>query len=752
MKRRFFAPAILLTALLVRPMVAWGSSPAVWEMTSFSDFIKGKFEGVSLGRDGRLSLAPKLDTFFASEQPVIWNAAAAPDGSLYAATGHRGRVFRIDAKGKATLVWTAPRPEVFAVAVDRNGVVYAASSPDGKIYRIENGKATEYFDPKTKYIWALTIGSDGALYAGTSDGGKIFRITAAGQGEEYYSTGQGNVTGLMVDPRGGLLAGTEPNGILYRVTGKDKAFALYDSTLPEIRAIASNADGSVYAVGLGGALSKKVLAAQQTNTTVSTDSGGAATTTITVTADSSGDLKPTPPEPQKPQQAAPASATPTVATTPASAVDLSNIEKSAIYRINPDNTVDTLWSSKEENVYDILPADNGQIYFGTDQSGRVYRLTKDHKLTLVAQTNESEATRLFSMNGTLLAATANMGKIYRLGGAGSKGTYESPVFDAGGIARWGKLRWQGENGAGSVTFRTRSGNSLRPDTTWSDWSAPVREASGVQIASPNARYLQFEAELSGTGAVIDNVSAAYLPQNNPPIVRSITVMTQLATGGTSKTAAQSTSTAGSATAPYTVTVTDTGDATPTASTGTPTQTLSRATPQQMLISWQADDPDSDKLVYELAYRGDGEREWKVLKSNLHDNTFTLDGDALPDGRYFFKVNASDREANPPDSAKDADLVSSPVLIDNTPPVIRITSSSRTEIVFEAQDSASALRRAEWSVDAGPWTPVAPVDGVLDSNTEQFRLKLENIPPGEHVVAIRVADSGSNTGLAKVILH
>jgi len=508
----------------------------------------------------------------------------------------------------------------------------------------------------------------------------------------------------------------------------------------------------VYAVGLGGALSKKVLAAQQTNTTVSTDSGGAATTTITVTAGSSGDLKPTPPEPQKPQQAAPASATPTVATTPASAVDLSNIEKSAIYRINPDNTVDTLWSSKEENVYDILPADNGQIYFGTDQSGRVYRLTKDHKLTLVAQTNESEATRLFSMNGTLLAATANMGKIYRLGGAGSKGTYESPVFDAGGIARWGKLRWQGENGAGSVTFRTRSGNSLRPDTTWSDWSAPVREASGVQIASPNARYLQFEAELSGTGAVIDNVSAAYLPQNNPPIVRSITVMTQLATGGTSKTAAQSTSTAGSATAPYTVTVTDTGDATPTASTGTPTQTLSRATPQQMLISWQADDPDSDKLVYELAYRGDGEREWKVLKSNLHDNTFTLDGDALPDGRYFFKVNASDREANPPDSAKDADLVSSPVLIDNTPPVIRITSSSRTEIVFEAQDSASALRRAEWSVDAGPWTPVAPVDGVLDSNTEQFRLKLENIPPGEHVVAIRVADSGSNTGLAKVILH
>ena len=701
MTRRLRAPAILLAV----SGMAWGSSPAVWEMTSFSDFIKGKFEGVSLGRDGRLSLAPKLDTFFASEQPVIWNAAAAPDGSLYAATGHRGRVFRIDANGKATLVWTAPRPEVFAVAVDRSAVVYAASSPDGRIYRIENGKATEYFDPKTKYIWALVVGSDGALYAGTSDGGKIFRITAAGQGEEYYATGQGNVTGLMMDPRGGLLAGTEPNGILYRVTGKNKAFALYDSTLPEIRAIASTADGSVYAVGLGGALSKKVLAAQQTNATVSTDAGGAATTTITVNADSSGDLKPTPPEPQKPQQAAPASATPTVATTAATnAVDLSNVEKSAIYRINPDNTVDTLWSSKEENVYDILPADNGQIYFGTDQNGRVYRLTKDHKLTLVAQTNESEATRLFSMNGALLATTANMGKIYRLGGAGSKGTYESPVFDAGGIARWGKLRWQGENGAGSITLRTRSGNSLRPDTTWSDWSAPTREASGTQIASPNARYLQFEAELSGTGAVIDNVCAAYLPQNNPPIIRSITVMTQLSTGGTSKPAAQSTSTAGSATAPYTVTVTDTGDATPTASTGTPTQTLSRSTPQQMLISWQADDPDSDKLAYELAYRGDGEREWKVLKSNLHDITFTLDGDALPDGRYFFKVNASDREANPPDSAKDADFgefagVDRQHAAGNSHNVFKPEGDRFRSAGFRIRAAPGGVERGRWSVDS-----------------------------------------------------
>jgi len=107
-------------------------------MNSYPDFIRGRFEGVSLSREGRLSLAPKLDTVFSSDQAVIWSVAQAPDGSLYAATGHRGRVYRIDSSGKSSLVWTAEQPEVFALALDRAGIVYAGTSPDGAVYRIEN--------------------------------------------------------------------------------------------------------------------------------------------------------------------------------------------------------------------------------------------------------------------------------------------------------------------------------------------------------------------------------------------------------------------------------------------------------------------------------------------------------------------------------------------------------------------------------------------------------------------------------------
>src|SRR5205807_4441715 len=140
-----------------------------------------------------------------------------------------------------------------------------------------------------------------------------------------------------------------------------------------------------------------------------------------------------------------------------------------------------------------------------------------------------------------------------------------------------------------------------------------------------------------------------------------------------------------------ISVTDTGDAAPALSTGTPTQTQSRAASQQINITWQAEDADGDRLVYSLWFRGEGEREWKLLKANMHENTFSVDGDALADGKYFFRVVASDREVNPPGVARETELISSPVLIDNTPPVVSPAPPRKTatgfEVAFEAVDSA-----------------------------------------------------------------
>jgi hypothetical protein len=204
-------------------------------------------------------------------------------------------------------------------------------------------------------------------------------------------------------------------------------------------------------------------------------------------------------------------------------------------------------------------------------------------------------------------------------------------------------------------------------------------------------------------------------------------------------------------------VSDSGDVSTSSAgaAGTATQTLTRASAQQITISWQAEDPDNDRLVYSIYFRSEDASQWMLLKSGMHENSITFDGDILADGKYFFRVVASDREVNPPPSAREAQLTSAPVMIDNTPPVVAIGpvrySNGAAHIEFEAADAASALRHSEYSLDAASWVPIQSVDGVIDSLRERFALDLTGLAPGEHLVVVRVADSANNSGLAKVVL-
>jgi WD40 repeat protein len=739
----------LRTCLLLAGVAALSLSAATtttWELNSWQDLVRGRFDGVALDRDGRLTLAPEMTPVFTSGQPAIWSVAQAPDGSVYAGTGNRGRVYRIAPDGTSSVVWSADQPEVFAVAVAPDGHVYAASSPDGKLVRLDHDKAIDVFAPKAKYIWAVAVGPDGSLFVGTGGPGNVYRVDPSGASELWYETGQEHVTSLAFDNQGRLLAGTEPNGIIYRIGAKGKAFALYSAGLPEIRTIVAAADGTIYAAAMGGSIAARGVS--QMPISIASGIGGAAASATSVTVTDSSSAQAGPDVKMAAKQAAPQQAVQQVLPS-LPVVETPGVDKSAVYRINPDNTVETIWSSKEENIYDLVVRPDDSLLVTTDAQGRIYRLLKNGKAALIAQTGEGEGTRLLATPAGLLAATAETGRLFRLTDQKkASGVYESPVHDAGAVARWGRIACRDGGHPGDVTFETRTGNSARPDNTWSDWQ-PLRAASGIQrVQSPNARYIQWRATLGGE-ATLENISVSYLPQNSPPVNRSILVTT-LAGGQSSaqKAAAASTSTNAS----FSVTVTDTGDAAPQTSQGTPTQTLSRAGNSQIQISWQADDPDGDRLVYSIWFRGEDETDWKLLRANIFENTLLLDNDAFADGRYLFRVLASDRPSNGPDSAREAELVSSPVLIDNTPPMVAVTGGRRSgneaDIDVDASDAASSLRRCEYSVDAGPWLPVEAVDGITDTPRAQFHIHVLHLSPGEHLVAIRVYDSAGNAGLAK----
>jgi len=721
--------------------LASASGPAAWESNSWADFLKGRFSGIALTRDGRLALAPRPDLLAATGEAAIWSVVKASDGALWFSTGHRGRLFRLapsvgKAAAKAQQVWTAQQPEIFALAPAPDGAVYGAASPGGMIWRVDAaGKAVEWFDTKSKYVWSLATSSDGSLFAGSGDEGKVWRISAQGKGEVWYETGQSHVTALAFDASGALLAGSEPNGNLYRIAAKDRASVVLHSTLPEIREIAVLSDGALLVGALGGGLAQRQSQAAAAAAAAMSNLPPV-TTTITVTADSSARPGVTQAAPAQagvdlkaPPKAQPGAADLSQALPGAAGVEVSGVEKSALYRVTPDLNVETLWSSKEENLLG-LTVQEGTVFLSTDLRGRVYSVAPNGKGALIVETGEGEATRLLASPTALIVA--------------------------GSVARWGRLAYRGDLAGGKFLFRTRSGNAPRPDKTWSEWSEPLTDPEGAKTTSPTGRYVQWKVEMQGAapssssdGVSIDAVTLSYLPQNNRPAVHSISVTPQWVAVPAKPGAAQA-QTAGAPN--YSVTVSDSGDSGPTTTGGTPVQQVNRAGVLQLFISWQADDPDNDRLVYTLQVRGEDEREWKTLKQELTDNTFALEADTLADGHYRFRVIASDRLSNPPSQARESDLESPPVLLDQTPPRVTLAAPRVTaqglEIEVDAEDALSPVRRAEVSLDAGPWRAMECADGVADSRHERFTVRLSAPAPGEHLVTVRVYDASGNAGLAR----
>ena len=173
-----------------------------------------------------------------------------------------------------------------ALVVGRDGALYAGTSPDGKVYRVtSDGKAEVYFDPPDKYIWSLALMGDGSLAVGTGDTGKLYRVRAAGAQARSVAAHrhQRDARHLArVRPRRAIcIAGTDPGGLVLRVSPEGKAFALFDSPLREIHALAPAPDGSVYALALSDAATGS--RASTSTSSVSTQSVSASTSGGTVT-------------------------------------------------------------------------------------------------------------------------------------------------------------------------------------------------------------------------------------------------------------------------------------------------------------------------------------------------------------------------------------------------------------------------------------------------------------------------------------
>ncbi len=706
-------PARLPVAALVSLLAAVGlaaSGPTFWTVATSADFLAGRSEGVFVSLDGVVTAGPRLTSRLTSTPPQIWSLAIAGDGTLWAGTGGDGKVLRLANGQPEQTVFDAEEANVFALAA-AGGRVFAASGPDGRVHVVEaDGRVSVYFDPEEKYIWALAVDREGRLWVGAGNPAVIYRVDAAGSGLAVYRPPAAHVVSLAFDGENRLLAGTESPGRLYRLGADGRPFAVLDSGLSELRAVTIAPDGSLYAAAVGGG------ASSSTNEI----------TTVSLTT-------------SEPEQAEPAS-------------EPAPTAGSQVFRVAPDGAWEAVWKTADV-IYDLAPSGDGGVLVATGAEGRLYRLGPNREVSLLTGVDAKQVTRFATAPGATRVsafATASPGRVMALGDATqSPATYLSSVRDTKTVATWGLIRWES---AGGVTVSTRSGNTPRPDDSWTDWSAPYRAREGEPVQSPPARFIQWRAVLeTGTsaGAVAPRLSAvtlAYLPRNTRPVVTGVTVhppgvvFQRPFSSEDGAIAGLDDLTAATRRPP--------GEPAPTPAA--PGRRLFRRGLQT--LAWKAEDADADQLTYTLRYRRDGEPDWRVLRAGLLDTIYVWDTTAMADGRYVVRVEAADDLSNAADRVLRGQLDSEAITIDNTPPSLAITvtrDTAGTRLRVEARDAMSPIEKVEYSVAGGPWQLVYPTDALADSPVERYDILL---PEGREAtdVVIRATDLLQNVTSAPAV--
>jgi len=734
-----------------------------WRQSNYDEFEKGTAKGVALRSDGKLVLAPRFAQFADPNVAYLWAVRVNSRGTLFVAGGSNAKVLRFDEKGNPTVVFESQEMAAQALAIDTWDNLYVATSPDGKVYKIpapdargEMGKAAVFFEPKTKYIWDLAVDPSGTVFVATGDKGEVHAVSPDGKATLFYKSQETHIRSLAFDGKGNLLIGTEPHGLVVRISmtspaGADKpdqrpAFVLYETDRKEVTALLVDRAGSIFAASVGDkprvTPAFPVPQAIVPQTTVSTAPAMAGAVSAPIGQQATTFI-PFPPL----------------------------TGGSEVYRIAPDGAPEVLWNSREDLVYALGLSPAGKLLLGTGNRGLVIQLEGNRIFSTLPKTAAGQVTGLvLGAAGKVFVGTANPGKVFALGpDFEPEGSFESQTFDAKIFSQWGQLTWWGDNGAtsGQVEFHVRSGNTSNPERNWSPWAGPLTNAKGDAVNCPPARFVQWKAVFknpaaapkgappaSGEATSISWATLAYLPKNVVPTVESIVVQNPgIRVQGFPAPQQQE--------QPVQLRLPPTTGPSGMAVPQQPPQTPQRFDPPPQgfvqrgfqSVVWTARDDNDDELTFNIYFRGEGEKNWRLLKEKVEQKFFSWESSTLPDGAYYLKIVACDTPSNPPTEAMCVERESDRFEVDNTPPRVENLKaepvSPEVRVRFEARDSYSAISRAEYSLDAADWKLVFPVNRLTDSPLETYEVVFRDLPPGEHTLALRIFDLYENSSSAKV---
>jgi hypothetical protein len=554
--------------------------------------------------------------------------------------------------------------------------------------RLDKGGRRTWFETGQKYVWALAWAGR-TLYAATGPLGRVYAIDAEGKGRVVLDAKVAHLSAMIPDGKGGVFVGASGRGMVYHIPSAGKPRALFEAAEKEIRALAWD----------GRALYVAALSA-------------APVTFGTNDAPEPGD---------------------------------GTGQRAVVYRIVPDSSSATHWVAPQGLIFglalapasDALAPDGDALWAATGSRAALYRIDARGRGTTMWNEPGGQATALARVGNTFRVATSAPARLLTVTPGDGGGTVASPIFDAKRIARWGRL-W--EEGTGAPGLRTRSGNTAEPDTTGSPWQAP---RAGGAVASPAARYLQWEATLHGADRV-RAVTVAWGEENQRPRIEEFVVYPVPGKFYEGELNVRRD--------PVTQELPDGRKIQFNADI--PRRGASEALPPWAQgirpISWKASDPNGDDIAYRLAVRKRGTTAWTPIAVGLSNTLYAWDTTGFPDGAYDVRLTASDMDENAVGRGLEDELVVESVALDRSPPAIeaidaRVAGDVIT-VTGRARDVRGFIARAQVAMDEGGWFTAAPDDGLWDGSVESFTLRLEGVPPGEHLVRVRFVDALGNSEL------
>jgi hypothetical protein len=685
---RGLALSFALALLAAGP--AGGAETQWWISDGPEDYVKAEARGLVVRPDGALELGPGARFSPAESLDVVWAVAVMKDGSL-ALAGDRGRVLRYREDAGFSVLARLPVGQVLSLAADGDGVV-AGTGPEGLVYRVgARGDTALVARTGERYVWGLAPAAGGGWYAATGTRGRLLRLRGR-EAQVALDSEESNLVSLAVGPRGVVFAGGDSRGRIYAVGGDAPPRTVFDAGEDEIRALALGPDGALYAAALSAsAVSEEEREPGQRPSPVrSAVSGG----------------------------------------------------RAVIYRVVPDSVAATLWTSPQPFVFALAGGAAG-VVAATGNRAALYRLESAGGATQWLQGAQGQITALaFDPRGRLFAATSNPGGVWRVGPEkATAGEIVSPVLDARRFAAFGAVRWRGDAGGSALRISTRSGNTDPLDSTWSAWNRSDGERP--RSGAPPARYFQWRLEAEGGSPRVEAVEVAWRERNLAPRIDELTVATQgqgFREGTLTPRAESVTQTLpGGQKVEYTA---------PGPGSSRPLRDLPVFARGLRTLQWRGSDPNGDPLSYTVEVRAEGGGAWIRVDQELEASSFTWDTGALPDGRYRVRVVASDAGGNAIGEALTAEAVSPPFAVDNTAPEVSELSAEPAPgailVSGRAQDATSAITRIELSLDNQAWRTVTPEGGLADERALGFRVRVPEVPPGEHTLTVRAVDFAGNT--------